>query len=158
MDLDAEKVVCRACRCDFRRRPAHAEADLQHARRFAAERGVPVERLRRVGHDKARSEFIQRAPLSCGYPSRTRDKATNPPMTKRAGRFAVFGIGAFVGLVLVGGGIVDHRKRTRILGLSGAWLQNARQTWRCCKSKSRLRRRLFVNKNWSGRWESNPRL
>ena len=51
-------------RRDFRGRRAHAEADFQHARRAAAEHGVPVGLLRREPEHETRAEFVERAALA----------------------------------------------------------------------------------------------
>ena len=68
--LDAEEIVVRPRLRDRRRRLAHAEADLEHARRAAAEHAIEVERRRartampRRGQQRRRARAAARA--TCG--------------------------------------------------------------------------------------------
>jgi len=94
MHFHAEKIVVRTKRCDLRRGRAHAEADLQHAWRRAAEHAAPVRLLRRVRHDEARTEFVHRAALTGGDAARPRDEAADTAVVQGVvrGGFSAHGL------------------------------------------------------------------
>jgi hypothetical protein len=64
--LAAQEVVARARARDVGRGLAHAEADLQHQRRAAAERCGGVQQGGRVVEHEARAQLLQRLGLAAG--------------------------------------------------------------------------------------------
>ncbi|MET3818931.1 hypothetical protein ABID76_001575 [Burkholderia ambifaria] len=93
--LDAEEVVARAVRGDFRGRRAHPEADLEDARCAAAEHGVPVGNFRCVGDDEARAELVERAALAGRHAAGARHEAADAAVVQRID--FVGAVGGFVG-------------------------------------------------------------
>lgn len=81
--LDADEVVAGAQRGDFRRRRTHPEADFQHARRAAAEDGVPVRLRAAVRYDEVRAELVDCAALAGGYAAGARDEAADAAQMER---------------------------------------------------------------------------
>ena len=78
MHFEAEVIALRMRRGERREVVAVAEADLQRARRVAAEGGVEVERPARIEVDAvARPEFVQRAALRVRDATRTNDERTD---------------------------------------------------------------------------------
>ena len=98
--FDAEEVVVRAMRGDFRGRCAHSEADFEDARRSAAEYGVPVGRFRRVRHDEARAELVERAALAGRHAAGAGDETADAATVQR-----IDFVGGFVGA----GGVVRRQ-------------------------------------------------
>jgi undecaprenyl-diphosphatase len=110
--FDPEKIVGWPGAGDLRRGPAHAEADLQHARRTASENAFPVGQRGRIGHDEARAEVVERAALAGRDAAGARHEAADASAVQGGGVVCGGGIGRVVrgggvaGVVL---GIVNHR-------------------------------------------------
>jgi len=83
MHFDAEEIVVGTMRGDFSRRRAHAETDLQNARRASAEHRVPIRLPGRIRHDEARAEFVHCAALARRYAACARHEAADAAQMQR---------------------------------------------------------------------------
>jgi hypothetical protein len=82
--LAGDEVDVRQCRSDLGRGVAHAEADLQHARRGAAEQRAPVGRAGLEGQHPFRRQLPQRTDLPAAHAPGALDEALDA--ARRLGR------------------------------------------------------------------------
>src|SRR5690606_24267684 len=122
VDLDADQVAVCVVLPGEAQRLAVAEADLEHARRAAAEHGVEIARLAGVVDAEARPLLVERALLGRAEAALAQHEAADLAMAlgdrerlgRRLARFAGIGHGFWVPLPLAGEGWGEGAAKPRV--------------------------------------------